>query len=303
MEFTIKKASWLDTWWAAGREFKILPPVDPSFAPENLGPLRWFLLRVLILPRSYRGSVLKLQAMAGGKRAGFLYGRQRGSSLHIDTLGVEEEFRRQGLARRMVSETLLFARQLHVDYLTAAVTPQNLPAIELFSSLEFSAYRSQRLVYEAEALEIPIEPGWTVRELSPTETQVTYDRWFRNAIEGGDAWVSDLIVDVYKRSGWRGVARHWACLVQDDEQGYLRITGLRGRYQAYLACAPQLWQETAQITWLKEAVDSYAYPLAGLVLEFSADAEFKASHPVWEQAGFKVEDRVRYLMIRSLRTA
>ena len=76
-----------------------------------------------------------------------------------------------------------------------------------------------------------------------------------------------------------------------------------GRYQAYLACAPQLWQETAQITWLKEAVDSYAYPLAGLVLEFSADAEFKASHPVWEQAGFKVEDRVRYLMIRSLRTA
>ncbi len=78
-DIRITPASWRDAWWAAGQDFALLPPVDPDFAA--LPPLRRALLRLLVLPLSYRKRPCRWVAQAGGARAGYLYARPQGRVL------------------------------------------------------------------------------------------------------------------------------------------------------------------------------------------------------------------------------
>ena len=286
-----------DYWWAAAEEFKLLPAVDPAFAPENLGPLRKLILRYFALPLGYRQSPVKLIAHWDGKRCGFVFTRNSGGALHIDSLGVIPQFQRQGIGFELVKEVEIQAQLLKFDYLTAAVTQGNVAARELLRKAGLKPYRALNWIFTGEAISTESVAAWQIREYSPTEILPAYERWQKVAVESGDAWVEELMLGDYARLNWRAAARHWACLVDEQEVGYLRVAGLRKDFAAYLALAPEWWGSLAQVTWLKLALDSYPNPPVEISVGLAADAQFEPGRAVWEAAGFHSQVRERFLCV------
>lgn len=302
MEIRFQRPSFVDTWWAVGQEFESLPLVDPAFNRHNMGALRRLLLRSAALPLSYRRSELQRLAIVDGQRVGYLYARRRGDSLHVDTLGVAPGFRRQGVASALLQNACRYAQEHKLNYLTAAVTPENKPAQELFAGQGFRPHRQFRTRLTGPLPDREAE-GFRIEELSPTETLPAFERWKTKALEIGDPWAAELVLDVYLRSGWRGAARHWACYAGDQESGYLRVAGLTGKFEAYLADDKAYWDHPGQIVWLQQALDSYSAEVKEVILETAADRQFEVSQPVWQAAGFNIEPRPRYLLISELDSA
>jgi GNAT superfamily N-acetyltransferase len=299
-DYEILPADWRATWWAVGRDLRFLREVDPSFAPGRLSLLNRLLLRTIVLPMAYSRSTGRYLIIWDGQRAGFLYTRQRGASLSLETFGVEVAYRRQGLGRALIEKAIDHAMQQSLSFVTASVTPENGPAQALLGSLSFRPYRSYRFELAGKSFEAPGQGRWTLRELSALEAQPGYDKWQQATIKAGDPWAAELLLDVYLRSGWKGNARHWACLIGNEESGYLRLAGLGGKYQAYIACKPSAWKLGAPIHWLKQAIEAYPSDLQYVTVDLASDAQFAASREIWTAAGFQMLPRERYLMILPL---
>lgn len=296
-------ADWRATWWAVGRDLRFLRDIDPAFALGRLNFVNRLLLRTIVLPVAYTRSTGRYLIVRAGQRAGFLYTRQRGASLSLETFGIEVAFRRQGLGRALIEMGIESARDESLNFVTASVTSENAPALALLGSLDFQPYKPYRFEYAGKSFEAPGQGRWTLRELSALEAQPGYDKWQQATIKAGDPWAAELLLDVYLRSGWQGNARHWTCLIGNEESGYLRLAGLGGKYKAYIACKPSAWKLGAPIHWLKQAIDAYPSDLQFVTVDLASDAQFVESREIWTAAGFQVLPRERYLMILPLSKA
>lgn len=300
-DLEIRDATVADTWWATGREFAYLPDVDPAFSKEHMGALRRMILRSASLPLSYQRAAFRWILLKDTRRAGYLYLRQRANSLMLDAMGIEAQVRRIGLGSRLVAKAKEMAQRLKLDFLTAVITPENLPGIAFLERHGFRPYRPQVFSYHGDDFRVSGQGKWGLRELAAVETLPAYEKWQKVAVQSGDAWAAGLILGAYLRQGWKGAARHWVCLIGSEETGYLRLAGLRGRYQAYIASKPGTWKLGAQVSWLKQAVEAYPSQLEHVSLDLAAHAHIEASREIWEAAGFRVLPKERYLMICSLK--
>ena len=100
------------------------------------------------------GSACVVGALCGGELAGFswayelaIFGERR---LHIDMIGVQPAYRRQGVARRLVEMQMEEARKRGIRILEAMTTKANTTACGWFHSLGFADERVKvRLDLEA----------------------------------------------------------------------------------------------------------------------------------------------------------
>ena len=85
--------------------------VDPAFDPKTLGKVRYYLLKKILMPnrydKVYDGFVLKLD----GRHAGYVFANTHLESTHIETLGVEPEFRRQKYGAQLVARVAELAAE------------------------------------------------------------------------------------------------------------------------------------------------------------------------------------------------
>lgn len=305
-EITIIPSSWQSTWWAVGRDFEYLPDVDPAFSPQKMSGLRRFLLRAAVVPMNFQRKARGYILIADGKPAAYMFLRQRGSSLNIESVGVLAGNRRNGFGRKLVEKAEQVARQDKLDYLTASITPQNEPAKAFFQSLGFESFRSQIYRLSAEDIQAGIDDAndeqrdFNLRELGAMETLPVYQRMQRQALNEGAPELAEMLADSLPRYGFKAAARHWTCLVDGEQVGYLRIAGLAGRYSVYLVCSREYWDSRAQVLWLKQALQIYPQIFLDFSIDMPTDAHFKAARQVWEDAGFEAIHRQRYLLIRTL---
>ena len=73
-----------------------------------------------------------------------------GGEAHILTIVVDEEYRRNGLGRRMLRHLISLARQRGVDGIFLEVRPSNEGAIRLYHSLGFSEIGIRKDYYPSE---------------------------------------------------------------------------------------------------------------------------------------------------------
>lgn len=300
MEFVIKTATTADIWWAIGREMSFLPLIDPAFSPERMNVVQRVLLRTTALPLNYRRCNWKWIVWAENQRVGFQFSRRKGDSIHIESMGVEPNWRRKGVAIKLIDEVEVTATKSDCNYLTGAITPENQPAQKLLRTCKFRPFRTQLLEGDREAVNETKIKGADIHELGPADALPAYERWQRHVIKKGDAWAEDLMLDLYLRSGWKGAARHWIGLYEGQEAGYLRLSGLNGKYQAYLACSDEFWQNPIQVAWIQQAVKQYPYPLISMGIELAGNEQFEISAAVWESRGYRSINRARHLMIKRL---
>jgi len=115
--FKIEKASWHD--------LKELRKLDQICFGEDAWPL-WDLIAVLTLPK-----VVRLKAVVNEKMAGFIAGdpNQSQGVGWIAILGVLPEYRRQGIAEKLLEEC---ERQLNFTRIRLSVRKSNDAAIHLY---------------------------------------------------------------------------------------------------------------------------------------------------------------------------
>ncbi len=289
--------TWKDTWWAAGRDFAYLPPVEPDFAAISLP--RRILLRVLILPISYRQRSYGWIARAGKRPLGYLFARPRGKALMIEALGVEPEHRRQGVGNLLVERAAAAARKGGLPFLAATVSPQNAPALAFSRALKFRPWRTRRWIANVPPPVSAAKTAFRVEELSPAETLPAYERWQTQAIQSGAPWAAEVLLNKpWFRHTWKGYARHWLCYRSGRESGYLRIAGLGGRYRAYLACQPADLRGDAPLHWLHTALGSYETAFRQLTLELPTTAHEEAAEEALRAAGLEEAMPPRLLLLR-----
>jgi len=298
-DIRITPASWGDAWWAAGQDFALLPPVDPDFAA--LSPARRILLRLLVLPLSYRKRPSRWTARAQERRIGYLYARPQGRVLMLDSLGVLPEHRRRGAGRALVARAARQAQEEGLTFLGGSLASANRTARQFFSALGFRPLRTRRwLLEDPAALPAPKE-AWRVEELSAPETLPAYERWQDHAVRSGIAWAAEaLLTRPLSRRDWAGYARHWGCFRGGSQRGYLRIAGLRGEYRAYLACRVADLKDAAAAAWLAQALRSYQAEFRSLRLDLPTEAHIQAGRRAFEASGLRLEPRPRLLLLRPL---
>ncbi len=290
-------AAWKDVWWAAGRDFIYLPPVEPDFAALSLP--RRILLRGLILPLSYKRRPYGWTARRGKSALGYLFARPRGKILMIEALGVVPEHRRQGIGRLLVERAAAAAEEDGLPFLAATVSPQNLPALEFSRSQGFRPWRARRWIADALPAVPSVKTALRVVELSPAETLPAYERWQTRAVKSGAAWAAEaLLHKPWFHRAWKGYARHWLCYRGERESAYLRIAGVGGRYRAYLACQPADLSGEAPIRWLYAALAFYGTPFRQLTLELPTTAHEEAAESTLRTAGLREVAFSRLLLLR-----
>ena len=299
-ERRILPATKSDVRWVVGREFVHLPPVDPAFAPENMGWFRRLLLRYIALPASYRKRLKGYILHQDDRRIGYIFVGSGSLALNIDTLAVEPEFRRRGYGGQLLAHAEKVAHEEGLNFLTARMPPENLPADAFFNKHGFRPYRSEIWHLKDVASFVEEASGASIRELSPMVIVQEYEKWMGKELEHGDVWVQELIKAEYPRMAFRARGRHWTCLLDEKEVGYLRIAGLRGRFDAYLALDPSLWSSKVQLAWLAQAIACYPVLPSDVVLYLGSGGHYVASKEVFKESGFGSLLRPRYLQVKPL---
>jgi GNAT superfamily N-acetyltransferase len=284
-----------DAYWAAGQEFAHLPEVDPAFAPAQMSRLRRMVLRHLVLPLNYHRKLEGYLLKREQERLGYLFLRQVANSLHVESIAVEPPHRRQGFGRRLLAQAARLTQERGLDYLSAALTPQNIPAQALFASQGFFTYRPQGWQKEG-GVEVTPTDSAAIQEISPRDLIAAHQTWQARALEQGEAGVKDLVLAAYPRATLRTSARHWLCLLEGKPAGYLRIAGLLGEMEVYLASEASTWRHPAQLEWLAAALANYPRPPRRLLADLASGGHYAASRTMWSAAGFSLWQRPRYLV-------
>jgi ribosomal protein S18 acetylase RimI-like enzyme len=95
-----------------------------------------------------------------GRIAGFTQINRRGSTdtWYISAVGVHPDFRRRGIAQKLVEKAITFVRERNGKRLLLDVIEGNVPAINLYKKLEFENFTSNQQL-EIQPKSPPSEPG------------------------------------------------------------------------------------------------------------------------------------------------
>lgn len=289
-----------DIRWAIKQDFIHLPLIDPAFAPENLGWFRRFLLRWVAFPSKYRNRLKGHILYIDDQRAGYIFTGMTLTALDIETLAVTPDCRRQGFAGRLLKHVERIALEEELEYVMARMPPENVPANAFFRKYGFKPYRAEIWeLSDAAALEADSKKV-SLRQLPAKQISETYRRWMGEELKHGDAWAEDLIISDHPRMAFRAKGRHWTCLLDGEEIGYLRVSVLRAGVEVYLAASPAVWGEKIQLAWIKQALEMSSFPFKAIKVYLGSGEHFKSSQKVFKTAGFKSAHRPRYLLAKPL---
>lgn len=83
-----------------------------------------------------------------GKTAGFISGENISGEMNIGSLAVDENFRRKGLASRLLEDIIKKSEDLKCDLITLEVRVNNAPAINLYKKFEFKVLGERKDYYD-----------------------------------------------------------------------------------------------------------------------------------------------------------
>lgn len=286
-----------ETRWVVGREFVHLPPVDPAFA--QIRGLRKLLMRHMILPTNYMQLLQGALVKVDGDIAAYLYARSRPAALRIDALATEPEHRRKGYAGRLLGEARKWAAERDLTWLSAHLTPENEPARAFFAKHGFTPYRPNG--WRAESLAgLPAPDASMLRLLTPEQVQPTYRRWMLDELTHGDPGAQGVVEAEYLDAALYTRGKHWAIVLDGEEAGYLRLSGLRRTATAFIACAQPFWVDPRLQAGLAAALATWPFVPGRLLVDHASGGHHAAASSIMETTGFSAYNRPRYLMFKRL---
>jgi GNAT superfamily N-acetyltransferase len=286
--------------WAISKEFEFLPSVDPAFSPSQLGLIRKFLLKFVVLPGNYLGRLKGQILLVSEKKVGYIFLKPKNSRLHIESMGIVQNSRRQGFGKKLIEWAEKIASEKELAYLSAAVTPENKPATKFFLAMGFQSYQPQYFSHKSPSSNGDDSEEITLAEIAPANLLEEYEKWFGIGLSQGETEVKSVIEEDFPRIGLKVNARHWTCIDDGKEIGYLRIAGLLGALDIYLVLDQYYWESEMTTSLIAKALKKYPKMPSEIKLVLGSTKQVLASKDILEISGFNLENKSRYLMIKPL---
>jgi ribosomal protein S18 acetylase RimI-like enzyme len=178
---------------AAVREMKML---------ARLGPLFWLLAlldRVFVLGLG-QGYVWREGGRVVGNVSLYRGGLHPdlGSGWLIANVAVHPDYRRRGIARKLMNAAMSYVRQRHCRWVMLQVEADNAPALRLYRDLAYQAYETLDQWMQERPLASRLDrlPGpsrlWPVRRRQAGDAEAERALIFRRARRGGMTWTHPL---------------------------------------------------------------------------------------------------------------
>ncbi len=305
-------------WHAVATTFRAYPPGTDAFVDQIRSS--GFLIRCAFL---YLLAPLHFAREQGwticdkhGKLAAIMYlrrGRRQGLRvMHIDDISVAANYRRLGLAQRLLALAEELANQERRPFLKLAVTVTNTSAVTLYRRLGYQEQHHDFFTWvpSSTALHLPVSTNLTLRSLRRREAARVFQRFYQAETTVSVPTLANLLVAYYPQGmGMTGVPltgkRSYAILQGGKQIGYGDVYRKGARWNLRLSLYPQWWgtETERQAIFLLASTIGHE-PVAQIALSVPSKAHFDALraslHSVADDLGLMEQSFDRMIMVKSL---
>ena len=307
-------------WRAVRRMLVAYPPGTDALVDQirASGFLTRFVALYLLLPLDFareqgwyvRGPQGEMAAMVYLRR----HVRQGIRVMHIDDINVDADYRRRGLAQRLMRLAEELALQEQRPFLKLAVTVANTPAVTLYRSLGYLEQHHQFVTFNpATALRPPGSTDFTLSPLGRRAAWRAHQQFYRLEMQASDPAVGDMLVAYYPLGAGVGVPRsgtlRYALWLQGQQVGYADTFLQGAQWNMRLYLAPSCWgreSERQAIHLLTHALTKRVGKNLGssIALYVPSSAHFDAmctsTNSIASELDFTIQSYKRMIMVKPL---
>jgi GNAT superfamily N-acetyltransferase len=280
-----------------GMAYRNMPGHDRQFTEmvsRRLG--RW--LGWLFMPAYLATSGRGYKALVNGRLAGCAFLQLRAQSGYIYNVSVNQAYRRQGVATRLMAYLAAETASEGRTWLALQVDEGNQGAQVLYQGLGYHYYHTDYLHYDGPPLAPPPLTLGTAIEPLGNRYHAHYHAYADLERGHGDGWAAAVVAADYPAGPPAG-GSHWRCLVNGREAGYGWIGGAADQAMLILLLDPQWWGEPETVAFMGQllAVWGVARPSKVDLYVGSSGHQAAVSH-LLAPLGFQTVPQPRLLMLK-----
>ena len=300
-------------WRAVGQMFRDYPPGVDAMVDRirSMGFLTRFWYRFLFGPLYFASEQGWMVRGAHGALAAIMYlrrgARQGIHVLHIDEISVNADYRRLGLAHRLMMLAEELARREKRPFLKLAVTVTNTPAVTLYRRLGYQEQHHQFFTYtpSSSAEHLSLSGDLVLCPLRRGPAAEALRRFYHLELMASLPALAGMLMAYYPRKVPRGATRLYSLEQSGQQIGCGVVYRQLARWNLDLSLRPDVWgseSERQAILLLTKA--SGHEPEATIAVHVYSVAHFDAlsagAHALAGELGLMEQNYDRMLMVKSL---
>lgn len=224
------------------------PGVDALIDRINsMGVLTRFFLQRFVFPLYFAREQGWAIRGEHGELAAIMYLRRQERQgirvMHIDDINVDAQYRRQGLAQRLLRLAEELAQNEHRPFLKLAVTVANTPAVTLYRRLGYQEQRRHYLTFVPDT-SLPVPPlasDFRLRPLRRKQAEETMQQVYEMEVTASAGALAPMLATYYPLGAPREALRMYAIEQDGRLIGYSDIYHREARWNLDLGLVPALW--------------------------------------------------------------
>lgn len=298
LQTTIRPVRVTDLWAITRMTYANMTGVDQYFTRLVKNPL-YRRIGYLTFPFYFLFSGRGYKALRGRQIAGCAFLHLRQKSGFVFNVSVNREFRRQGVARQLMTHLECETRANHREWSALQVDDVNMAAQRLYAHLGYRPYHPHYLRRDAPGpINRAVLTGLALEPLSQNNGRRLFTRYLKIEQEAGDAWVSPVIGEYNPPAP--GSGRFFGCRLYDDEIGCVWKEGDEDWPMIRVALKPDYWGHITISGLIKMVVDKLDNRPLWIDVRFASSAHHTQAEPLLEAVGFTGRKSPRILMFKQL---
>jgi ribosomal protein S18 acetylase RimI-like enzyme len=315
----IRPIRFWQNWRAVANTFRAYQPGTDALVDQirSAGFLKRCVYQYLFAPlyfateqgwtiREKHGELAAIMYLRRGARQGLRV-------MHIDDISVGANYRRLGLAHRLMTRAEELANQEKRPFLKLAVTVANTSAVTLYRRLGYQEQHHHFFTWlpsSAALVRLPMSTNLVLHSLPRRQASRMFQRFYRLEMMASVPTVASLLEAYYPQgTGITGVPltgkRSYAILQESNAIGYGDLFRKGARWNLRLSLSPEWWGTETEVQAIFLLASTIGHKLAAeIALYVPSMAHFDAirasSHAVTDKLGLMEQSLDRMIMVKSL---
>lgn len=264
-----------------------LPPEDLAVLDTSIGsvasrPLGRDVLAAVVLPLA--GTLIV--ELLNIEPAGLIVLERASLSARVRVLAVAPDLRRRGIARTLLIDADVVARERGMRWIWMQVPASNAVATRCALACGFQRYRPQFLQRMRPGALPVTNTEVRVERLDAREAQASAERWHDYEAAVGDSWCEDLARTDLRPSPPSADESCFLCIVGDHAVGLATVGGSDTKARVTLWLDEALWGQPLEVRVLKAVIDTLQAAPDCIELELGSGGHLRASAELFRGYGF-----------------
>ena len=264
-----------------------LQPADLAVLDSSIGawaarPLGRDVLAALVLPLA--GTLIV--ELLNIEPAGLIALERASLSARVRVLAVAPDLRRRGIARTLLIDADVVARERGMRWLWMRIPSSNSMATRCALACGFQRYRPQFLQRMRPGALPVTNTDVRIERLDAREAQASAERWHDYEAAVGDSWCEDLARSDLRPTTLSAEVACFLCIVGDHAVGLATVRGSDMMARVTLWLDEALWGQPLELRVLKAVIDSLQAAPDCIELELGSGEHLRASAELFRGFGF-----------------